>query len=191
MVEAATKLEIKSGDKEPRRVAEAGGTSLLPTTEGMWAPMAGLRSEIDRLFDDVQRGTLWSPFGRRWFDFAPLRRTAATFSLNVPSVDVVEKDKEYQITAEMPGMDEKAIEVSVSDDMLTIKGEKKEESEEKRKDYHLAERRYGAFRRSFQLPAGTDAGKIEANFRNGVLTLTLPKTQEAQAKTRKIAIKAS
>ena len=74
--------------------------------------------------------------------------------------------------------------------MLTIKGEKKEEKEEKAKNYHLSERRYGAFQRSFQLPFGVDAEKIEANFQKGVLTVTLPKTPEAQKKEKKIEIKA-
>jgi HSP20 family protein len=104
-------------------------------------------------------------------------------------VDVVETEKEYQITAELPGLSEKDVEVVVADEILTIKGEKKEEKEEKAKNYYLSERRYGAFKRSFQLPSGVDADKIEAGFQNGVLTLTLPKTPEAQKSEKKIAIK--
>jgi HSP20 family protein len=107
----------------------------------------------------------------------------------VPAVDVVEKEKEYQLLAELPGLDEKDVEVSVADDILTIKGEKKEEKEEKAKNYYVSERRYGTFQRSFQLPAGVDAEKIEANFQKGVLTVTLPKAPEALKKEKKIAIK--
>jgi HSP20 family protein len=104
-------------------------------------------------------------------------------------VDVAERENEYEITAELPGMEEKDIEVNVSDDLLTIKGEKREEKEEKKKDYYVSERRYGSFQRSFSLPDGIDANKIEAKFINGVLTVILPKTPEAQKKQKKIEIK--
>jgi HSP20 family protein len=86
-------------------------------------------------------------------------------------------------------MDEKNIEVNFSDGTLTIKGEKKDEKEEKNKDYYLSERRYGSFQRSFSVPDGVDAEKIEAAFKNGILTVTLPKTPEAQKKEKKIEIK--
>ena len=109
--------------------------------------------------------------------------------VSAPVVDVVEKEREYQVSAELPGLEEKDVEVSVADDMLTIKGEKKEEKEEKAKNYYLSERRYGAFQRSFRLPPGVDSAKIEANFQKGVLTVTLPKTPEAQKKEKKIEIK--
>ena len=109
----------------------------------------------------------------------------------LPAVDVAEKDKEYEITAELPGMDESNIEVKLSNGMLTITGEKKEEKEEKKKDYYLSERRYGSFERSFQLPEGVDADKIEAKFTKGVLKVVLPKTAEAQKSVKKIAVKAS
>jgi HSP20 family protein len=88
-------------------------------------------------------------------------------------------------------MSEKDVEVSLSDSALTIKGEKKSEKEESKKDYHYSERTYGAFRRSFVLPEGVDAGKIEANMKSGVLTVVLPKNAEAQKKSRKIEIKTS
>jgi HSP20 family molecular chaperone IbpA len=86
------------------------------------------------------------------------------------------------------GMDESNIDVKFSDGTLTIKGEKKDEREEKQKDYHLSERRYGSFQRSFGVPDGVDADKIEAHFKNGVLTVTLPKRPEAQKSEKKIAI---
>ena len=102
-------------------------------------------------------------------------------------MDVAEHEKAYEITAELPGMDESNIDVKFSDGTLTIKGEKKDEREERQKDYHLSERRYGSFQRSFSVPDGVDADKIEAHFKNGVLTVTLPKKPEAQKSEKKIA----
>ena len=89
----------------------------------------------------------------------------------------------------MPGIDEKNVEIKVANQTLTIKGEKKEEKEEK--DYYLSERRYGSFQRSFQIPDSVDAGKIEASFAKGLLTVKLPKTTEAQKVGKKIEIKAA
>ena len=109
----------------------------------------------------------------------------------VPAVDVSETDKAYEITAELPGMDEKNVEVKLANDVLTIKGEKQDEKEEKRKDYYMRERSFGSFQRSFQVPDGVDADKIEANFKKGVLTVTLPKSTEAQKAEKKIAVKAA
>ena len=105
------------------------------------------------------------------------------------TVDIVDTEKAYEITAELPGMDESNIDVKFSDDTLTIKGEKRDEREEKKKDYYLSERRYGSFQRSFGVLDGVDTDKIEANFKNGVLTVTLPKTAQAQKSEKKIAIK--
>ena len=120
------------------------------------------------------------PFWRR-----ELRRTAA------PAVDIAESDKAYEVTAELPGMDEKNIEVKVANGNLTIKGEKQEEKEEKKKDYYLHERHFGSFERCFQVPEGVDAEKIEASFKKGVLTVTLPKKPEAQKPEKKIDVKAA
>jgi HSP20 family protein len=178
MAEAATKLPVKKETAAPA----ARRTSL-------WEPFEELHKEVDRIFDEFTRGFGWR--APSWRSVAePLLRYETSFGISAPAVDVVEKDKEYQVTAELPGLEEKDVEVSVADDMLTIKGEKKEEKEEKAKNYYLSERRYGAFQRSFQLPSGVDAEKIEASFRKGVLTVTLPKTPEAQKKEKKIEIKA-
>jgi HSP20 family protein len=106
-----------------------------------------------------------------------------------PAVDIAETDKGYEITAELPGMDESNIGVKFADGTLTIKGEKRGEKEEKNKDWYLSERRYGSFQRSFGVPDGVDTDKIEANFKNGVLTVTLPKTPQAQRSEKKIAIR--
>ena len=108
----------------------------------------------------------------------------------LPAVDVAENDKSYVITAELPGVPEKDVEVSVSDDMLVIKGEKRHENEEKGENHYFSERSYGSFRRMFSLPRETDAAKIEAHFKNGVLSVTIPKT-EAKQESRKVEVKAA
>lgn len=148
--------------------------------------LLGLRDEIDSLFNSFLRG---GPLAaHRFFDLDPFRRPGGE-GASLPSVDVAETENAYVITADMPGMDEKDIELSLSEDVLTIKGEKKEEREEKKKDYHLVERRYGAFNRSFRLPDGVDGEKIEASCDKGVLTVTLPKKAEKKAETKKIEVR--
>ena len=154
-----------------------------------WRPFETLRREIDRLFDDFDGGLWRSPFRGSLFDVAPFTRGQSAWA--APAVDIAESEKGYEITADMPGMDEKNIEVKYSDGLLTIKGEKQEEKEEKKKDYHLQERSYGSFQRTFQVPDGVDADKIEAHFKKGVLTVTLPKSAEAQKAERKITVKAA
>ncbi len=109
----------------------------------------------------------------------------------MPAVDVTETDKTYEITAELPGMDEKNIEVKVADGVLTIEGEKQEEKEKKEKDYYLSERSFGSFQRSFKVPNGVDTDKIDATFKNGVLKVILPKSAEAQKAEKKITVKAA
>jgi len=175
MAEAATKFPVKTEEKKIDRPAE-------------WRPFEGLRREIDRLFEDFQVGPWRSPFGRSAFDLEPFWRGEMSWG-KTPAVDVVNKEKAYEITAELSGMDESNIDVKVSDGTLTIKGEKKEEKEEKKKDYYLSERHYGSFQRAFAVPDGVDTDKIDAQFKNGVLTVTLPKTAQAQKSEKKIAIK--
>jgi HSP20 family protein len=154
-----------------------------------WEPLESLHRQIDRLFDDFGRG-VWQPFRHSLFGAEPLWPREVTWGAAVPAVDVAESEKAYEITAELPGFDEKNIEVKVTDGSLTIKGEKQEEKEEKKKDYYLHERHFGSFERSFALPDGADADKIEAVFKKGVLTVTLPKKPEAQKPAKKIEVKA-
>lgn len=150
-----------------------------------------LGGDIDRLFDEFTRGMTVSPFYRRALDWDPFRRIEKATGVITPDVDVTESDTEIRVTAELPGMEEKDIEVEMSGNRLTIRGEKHEEREEKEKDYHLSERRYGSFRRSMTVPDTVNAAKVAAEMKNGVLTVTLPKTAEAKAKTRKVTIKKS
>ncbi|MFA5941476.1 MAG: Hsp20/alpha crystallin family protein [Sinimarinibacterium sp.] len=152
-------------------------------------PFETLRHEIDRVFEDFNRGTWRSPFSRMPFDVEPFWRHELSWGA-MPAVDIVEKDKQYEIEAELPGMDEKNIEISLSDGMLTLKGEKSEEKEEKKKNCYLSERHYGSFQRAFRIPVGVDADRIEASFAKGVLKVTLPKTAEVQKREKKVEIKA-
>lgn len=103
--------------------------------------------------------------------------------------DVVETADAVEVSIELPGMEMKDIEVSVTDDMLTVKGEKKVERQEEKKGYYLSERSYGAIYRTIPLPPGVDGEKAEASFRNGVLTIRLPQTPEAQAKVKRIEVR--
>lgn len=137
-------------------------------------PFVVLRREIDSLFDGF------------FTDGVPSRALKA-FD---PRVDVTENDKEVRITAELPGVEEKDVEVSLTGDAITIKGEKREEKEEKGEEQYRLERSYGAFRRSFSLPCEVDADKAVASFKKGVLMVNLPKTAQA-AKSKKITVKAS
>ena len=154
-------------------------------------PFESLRREVDNLFDAFASGIWRSPFGRSFFDIEPAWRTQSATMGAMPAVNAAETDKAYEITAELPGMDEKNFEVKVADGVLTIKGEKQEEKEEKNKDYYLSERSFGSFQRSFQVPNGVDTNKIDPSFKNGVLTVTLPKSAEAQKAEKKITVKAA
>jgi HSP20 family protein len=139
-------------------------------------PFALLRREMDSLLDNFFRG----------FDAEPFESRMAAFN---PKIDVTENDKEIKISAELPGMDEKDIDVSLQNDILTIKGEKKEEKEDKGKDYYRMERSYGSFSRTIPLPVEVETDKVEATFRKGVLSISLPKTAKTIAETKKIAVK--
>jgi HSP20 family protein len=152
---------------------------LLPKLWGTGAKgedmFSNLHREIDRVFEDFTRGG-HLPF-------------AAGNGKLTPRADLSETGKEFEMTVELPGVDEKDIDISLSGDMLTVKGEKKSEAEKKEKDFHVVERSYGMFERSIRLNCPIDEEKIDAVFDNGVLKVTLPKAPEAQRKSKKIAIK--
>ncbi|NWG25785.1 MAG: Hsp20/alpha crystallin family protein [Pseudorhodoplanes sp.] len=177
MAETATKLPVKTGERDE-------------AAPQMWHPFETLRRQIDRLFEDFGPDLWRAPFARSTFDVEPFWRRDWALA-TTPAVDIVEKDNAFELTADLPGMDEKNIEVKVSNGTLTIKGEKQEEKEEKKKDYYLKERRFGSFERSFRVPDSVAADKIEAQFKKGVLTVTLPKTAEAQKPAKKIEVKAA
>lgn len=134
------------------------------TTPDLWQ---SLRTEMDRLFDSFTGRFNGMPF-------LP-RQSSSMLSMPNPAVDITEREDAFIVTAEVPGLAEKEIEVLLSGNTLTIKGEKRQEREEKGDNQYLSERSYGAFQRAFSLPETVDSEKIEASFGNGVLTLTLPK----------------
>jgi HSP20 family protein len=135
-------------------------------------PLALLQQEMDRLFDGFSKGF-----------------TGLSSRMLMPSMDLAETDKEIELTAELPGLEEKDVQLNVVDNHLTIRGEKKNQREEKEKDYHLVERNYGSFVRTVELPPGVDPESIKAVMSKGVLKVTVPKPAPAQAK--KIEVKAA
>jgi HSP20 family protein len=151
-------------------------------------PWGSFRDEMDRLFDRFS-GAFGMPSLRRMFGFEPAFRSGGAFSFATPSVDVAEDDKAFTITAEMPGLEAQDIDVTISGDMLILKGEKRQEKEEKETNYYMSERAYGAFQRSFALPEGVDRDGIAADLAKGVLRITLPKTAAAQKPAKKIEVK--
>ena len=134
---------------------------------------------MNTLFDDFFSG----------FDVTPRSFAGKGFGAFSPSVDVKESEGEFTIRAELPGVEEKDIEVTVTGDSVTIKGEKNEEKEDKSESYYYMERSYGSFNRVIPLSAETDADKAQASFKNGVLNITIPKSQAAKEKGTKVPIK--
>ncbi len=157
------------------------------TAMQMWRPFENLRREVDRLFEDFTLSPFRLPFRRPAFDIEPFWSPESWVA--VPAVDFVEHENAFEVHADMPGLDEKDIEVKVANGVLTIKGQKEENKEEKKEDYHLRERRFGSFERSLRVPDSVDKEKIEASFKKGVLTVMLPKTAEAQKPVKKIEVK--
>ena len=140
-----------------------------------------LQREINSLFDDLYRehGLLESRFGEM----------SGLLKAEWPSVDVTESAKQVKVKAELPGMEEEDIDVSVTEEALTIRGEKKTETEEKGEDYYHQECSYGSFQRTIPLPCEIESDKVDASFKKGVLTVTLPKSEAAQAKVKKVKVK--
>ena len=174
---------VEDSSKIPVETDKAAPSALRPSR-----PLESLRREMDRLFDEFGIGTWRSPFRGSFFDMDPFRRAKAAFS-GVPAVDGTETEKGYKVTAELPGMDEKNIEVKIANGMLMIKGEKQEEKEEEKQDYYVRERSFGSFERTFPVPDGVDLDKVDASFKKGVLTVILPKTAEAQKEEKKITVR--
>lgn len=149
------------------RSAPAG----VPATQRMFEPLSWLRTEFDRLFDDLSirdfEPSLWQQGRAR-----------------LPALEMQESDKEYKLMAELPGMTADDVEIDVSDGVLTISGEKKEQRDEKDKGFMFTERSYGRFERRVQLPAAADEDKIDARFENGILTINIGKDNKAEKRKR-------
>jgi HSP20 family protein len=139
-------------------------------------PFAMMQREMNRVFDS---------FNRNW-GLGVFPELTGSF---MPRLDVTEDAKTFTVTAELPGMSEKEIDLSISGDTLTIRGEKNDEKKDKNKNYYYSERSYGAFMRSIPLPRQVETDKVSASFKKGVLTITLPKTAAAMESTKKIDVK--
>jgi len=164
---------------------EVNKTTRAPTQD-VWQ---SFRHELDRVFNRFSGG-FHLPSWPQMFTTGPSAGDEGFFAFSAPAVDVTEDDKAYKITAELPGLDAKNIGVTISGDMLTLTGEKHYEKDEQAKNRHMSERGYGSFRRCFAVPYGVDRDKIAADLSKGVLTITLPKTAEAQKPQKKIEVKA-
>ncbi|MHB0947301.1 MAG: Hsp20/alpha crystallin family protein [Sedimentisphaerales bacterium] len=141
-------------------------------------PFFALQHRMNRTFDDFFRG----------FDIEPFGALVAE-STFMPQMNISEDEKEITVSAELPGIDEKDLDISITKEALVIKGEKKTETEDKKKDYHRIERSYGSFCRTIALPENIDDGKSVAELKKGVLKITIPKTAVAQPQKRKLEVK--
>jgi len=136
--------------------------------------------DLDRMFDDF--------LGRRLRSFWPERWWPTPMEITTPVVDLYEEKDDIVVKAELPGMEKDNIEVNLSDNRLTIKGEKKKEEEVKKEGYYRSERSYGSFIRTLELPSEVQTDKVKAAFKNGVLEIRLPKTEEAKKKETKVKV---
>jgi len=155
----------------------------LRSTRQFYSPLTQLHNDLDHMFDSLLRG----------FDMPSVEGGQAHSQDNVvlrPKVDVTSTDKEYTITVEVPGVDEKDVKLELAaDGLLTIQGEKKHEKEHKDKNVHRVERSYGSFQRTLSLPEDASQENVEAAFKNGVLTVTVPRKAVAETSTKRIEIK--
>ena len=170
--------------KEPvsgrgRGLRRWGDVERSPEEMFLWG-RSGLHRELDRLFDDFWHNGRMSSMLEPW--------AGGDLALRV---DETEDDKAYHIEVELPGMDQKDVDVSYSDGVLTISGEKKQEKEEKERDYYRRERSFGSFKRVLPIPGAVNEAKIQASFKKGVLSIELPKTEEAKKAVKKINVKAA
>jgi HSP20 family protein len=150
-------------------------TSLATARESLRDPLGTLHREVNRVFDEVFRG------------FPSFRAGGAEPGF-APSLEVRENETEIQVSAELPGITDKDVELTLDDDLLTLSGEKKSERIEEKEGMHLSERSYGAFHRSFRLPFAPDPAKVVARFEHGVLSVTLPRPPGAKPSVKRIAI---
>lgn len=163
---------------------QAETTALAPSErpEGILSRFTAMRDEMDHLFDSMTRGFGFPEFRMPTIELArPAGMVDARF-------EVAESDQAMEVTAELPGLDADEIELTLSEGILTVKGEKRDTREQKGKDYYVSERRYGSFSRAFRVPDSVDEGKISASFDQGVLSITLPKQARTERRPKAIQI---
>ena len=183
---AKESVKVSKGKASALAKRDNGGMSAEPFGQ-LFEPLASVRRDIDRFFEGL------APQFPRGIDFDPCHRLAPAFEFAggdlVPHVEVSEEKKFYEISAELPGVEEKGVNLTLQDHMLTLAGEKKSEHKEEKTGYSMSERRYGSFRRSFRVPEDVDEDKISAKFDKGVMTVVLPKLAAAKPKGRQIPVK--
>jgi len=182
------KGSVKVSKGKASAPAKREPASVLPEPFGrLFEPLTSARRDIDRFFESL------APGFPKAVDFDPFRQFGSVLEMGygdmAPHVEVSEEQKSYEISAELPGVDEKDVSVSLQDHVLTVSGKKKSEREEEKKDYVMSERRYGSFRRAFRVPDDVDEAKISAKFDKGVMTISLPKAATAKPKGRQIPVK--
>lgn len=177
MADTGTSLPVKNSTNAPAHHPRASGN-----------PFESIRREFDRLFADLDRNSWLAPFSQFGGALSKPANGEPAW-MTTPAVDVVERDDAYEITAEMPGMDEKNIEVLLSNGGISIRGEKREDTTDESADHYVRERSFGSFERSFALPDDVNADNIQANYANGVLRVTLPKNPNAQPAKRRIDVR--
>jgi len=148
---------------------------------GIRKQMESLHREMDKLFEDMSSEPVRKSFMPQ----------AWAHELVMPDIDETEDEQAFHVSIELPGMDEKDVDITLSGRLLTIRGEKKEDEKEEGKDFYRRERTFGSFRRTLELPGEVDESKIEASFKKGLLKIELPRTEEAQKKIKHIAVKAA
>lgn len=147
---------------------------LTPWSTDFATELSQIHREMNRMFDTFFRGDVLDngSFGSFW----------------TPAVDITEREDAYLVELELPGLTKEDVKITMENNILTIRGEKKQEKEEKRGSYHRSERCYGSFQRSFTLPTTVKSDKIEAQYKNGILTVTLPKVEDAKAKAIEVKL---
>jgi HSP20 family protein len=172
MGQKESKEKGKEKEKSSKALEPVRPSTLLPRWE----------HEIERMFDEFWRRPFPSLIGaERWWP-------APAFRMPAPTLDVYEEKDDVVVKAELPGLSKEDIEVNLTGSTLTIKGEKKKEEEVKEKDYYRRERSYGSFTRSLELPSEVKADQVSASFKNGVLEIRMPKTEEAKKKEIKVKV---
>jgi HSP20 family protein len=192
MARAASKTGSKKTTpaKSSKEKVPAATKSVTPAKAEVVSPIQQLWSEIDSVFEDFARPFNLATKRSRLFDVGGWPMPRLPLSETVAPMNVSESDKSIDISVELPGMDESDVEVSVSDDMLTISGEKAQEETKEEGAVHVHERSFGSFRRSLRLPSDADADKVSASFEKGVLTVSVPKPPTKKAAAKKIKIQA-
>jgi len=163
-----------------KKEEEAQSVQSQAATKALDHPLSRLHNDIDRLFEDFFHRVPFFPFRNEG--------SRAGGGLILPHVDIGESKQDYTIKVEVPGVDEKDIDLTLADGTLLVRGEKRYEKEDQDKHYHRVERSYGAFQRIISLPADADESQVEAKFKNGLLTVTIPKNPEVKPPVRRIPI---